>query len=216
MTIEKKMRKNPVVARSDMSAATVLKLMKDEKVAKVPVLDENGNLVGVITEKDILRANVQDRSGLSLLEMAYEVSNLPVARIMTTDVVSIGPKTSIEDTLRLMVTQELSFLPVLEGRKLVGIMSKSDMFKIMIELFGARHYGTRITFEVQDKIGTIARLSKALADNNISIISLCTLPTGDDPDLVSITLKVQGADEDTLVSLLSSLGVRIIDQGENN
>ncbi len=213
MTIERRMTKNPVVARTDMTCVETLNLMKSENVQKVPVLDGEGNLVGILTEKDILKASIPS-SRMSLLEMAYDVGNMPISQIMTKDVVSISPKTSIEEVARLMVTQDLSFLPVVEERKLVGLVSKSDMFKILMELFGARHYGTRISFVVFDKIGTIARISKVLEENNISIISFCTFSDAD-PKKVICTLKVEGADEKKLIELLEPLTAGFVDLGEN-
>ena len=212
MTIERKISKNPVVAYNDMTAVDALRLMRKENIAKVPVLDRKGNLVGVITEKDILKASLADEKNMSLLEMAYEVSNLTIDKLMTKDVITIGPNTSVEKAARLMITEDLSFLPVLEDQKLIGVLSRSDMFSILMDLFGARNYGTRITFEVDDKIGTLAKISKVLAENNISIISLCTLE--EEKGVYTLTLKVQGADSDLLESLISPFARSIITPGE--
>lgn len=212
MTIERKISKNPVVAYNDMTAVDALRLMRKENIAKVPVLDRKGNLVGVITEKDILKASLADEKNMSLLEMAYEVSNLTIDKLMTKEVITIGPNTSVEKAARLMITEDLSFLPVLEDQKLIGVLSRSDMFSILMDLFGARNYGTRITFEVDDKIGTLAKISKVLAENNISIISLCTLE--EEKGVYTLTLKVQGADSDLLESLISPFARSIITPGE--
>ncbi len=212
MTIERKISKNPVVAYNDMTAVDALRLMRRENIAKVPVLDRKGNLVGVITEKDILKASLTDEKNMSLLEMAYEVSNLTIDKLMTKEVITIGPNTSVEKAARLMITEDLSFLPVLEDQKLIGVLSRSDMFSILMDLFGARNYGTRITFEVDDKIGTLAKISKVLAENNISIISLCTLE--EEKGVYTLTLKVQGADSDLLESLISPFARSIITPGE--
>lgn len=212
MTIERKISKNPVVAYNDMTAVDALRLMRKENIAKVPVLDREGNLVGVITEKDILKASLADEKNMSLLEMAYEVSNLTIDKLMTKEVITIGPNTSVEKAARLMITEDLSFLPVLEDQKLIGVLSRSDMFSILMDLFGARNYGTRITFEVDDKIGTLAKISKVLAENNISIISLCTLE--EEKGVYTLTLKVQGADSDLLESLISPFARSIITPGE--
>ena len=101
MTIERKISKNPVVAYNDMTAVDALRLMRRENIAKVPVLDRKGNLVGVITEKDILKASLADEKNMSLLEMAYEVSNLTIDKLMTKEVITIGPNTSVEKAARL-------------------------------------------------------------------------------------------------------------------
>ena len=201
MTIERRMTRNPVTARIDMTAVEALTLMKSENVEKAPVLDADGNLVGVITEKEILSVTLHDDKDISLLEMAYRVSNLTLDKLISSDVVTISPDTDIEEVCRIMVTQHISFLPVVDGKKLVGLVSKSDMFKIMMELLGARSYGTRINFRVVDRIGTIADISKCLSEHNISIISLCTY-NDEDPSKVICTLKVHGATYEELKELL--------------
>ena len=200
MIIARRMTKHPVVANQHMSTLEALDLMKRKGVAKLPVLDDNMNLVGILTEKDILRASLPEVKELSLLEMAY-------------DVISITPDTGIEEAARIMVMQDLSFLPVVKDGKLEGVVSKSDMFKILMDLFGARVYGARITLALDDKVGMIAKISKILADNNLSIISFCNF-SDDESGKVICTLKVEGTDEKTLRKLLSPLTIAIVDEGE--
>ena len=161
MIIERRMTRNPVTATPDMSIAEASALMKQEKVHRLPVLDKDKKLVGIITEKDILYASPSPASSLSIHEMAYLLSKLTVKKLMSKNVVTINKDTTVEEAARMMVDQDLSSLPVLEGDKLIGIVTKSDMFKILLELFGARHFGVRVSFIVEDKPGTIAKISQA-------------------------------------------------------
>lgn len=213
MIIARRMTKHPVVANQHMSTLEALDLMKRKGVAKLPVLDDNMNLVGILTEKDILRASLPEVKELSLLEMAYQVGITSIESIMTRDVISITPDTGIEEAARIMVMQDLSFLPVVKDGKLEGVVSKSDMFKILMDLFGARVYGARITLALDDKVGMIAKISKILADNNLSIISFCNF-SDDESGKVICTLKVEGTDEKTMRKLLSPLTIAIVDEGE--
>ncbi|MFA6695823.1 MAG: CBS domain-containing protein, partial [Sphaerochaeta sp.] len=164
MIIERRMTRNPVTATPDMSIAEASTLMKQEKVHRLPVLDKEKRLVGIITEKDILYATPSPATSLSIHEMAYLLSKLTVKKLMSKNVVSITKDTTVEEAARMMVDQDLSSLPVLEGQQLIGIVTKSDMFKILLELFGARHFGVRLTFVVEDKPGTIAKISQVLSE----------------------------------------------------
>ena len=146
MIIARRMTRNPVTATPDMSIGEASDLMKREKVHRLPVLDKDKNLVGVITEKDILHASPSPASSLSIHEMAYLLSKLTVKKLMTKDPVTISEDTTVEEAARLMSDQDLSCLPVVNGTKLVGIVTKSDMFRILLELFGARHFGVRLSF----------------------------------------------------------------------
>ena len=179
MIIARRMTRNPVTATPEMSIGEASDLMKREKVHRLPVLDKDKNLVGVITEKDILHASPSPASSLS----------------------------------RLMSDQDLSCLPVVNGTKLVGIVTKSDMFRILLELFGARHYGVRLSFLVEDKPGTIARISAALADKGLDIISFGTF-AGTDPTNAICTIKVQGCTIEELVGIIKPYVSEILDVRE--
>ena len=210
MIIERRMTKNPVTINPEASVVEASELMKKEKVHRLPVLDRDKNLIGVISEKDILFATPSPASSLSIHEMAYLLSKLTVRKLMTKNPVTISRTTTVEEAARLMVDQNLSCLPVVEDGKLVGIVSKSDMFKILLELFGARHFGIRLSFLVDDKPGTIAAVSRVISDAGYDIISFGTF-MGTDPSNAICTIKVQGCTREALLELLSPLVKEILD-----
>lgn len=213
MIIERRMTRNPVTATPDMSVAEASALMKREKVHRLPVLDRDKKLVGIITEKDILYASPSPVSSLSIHEMAYLLSQLKVKKLMTRNVVTITKDTTVEEAARLMVDQDLSSLPVLEDGKLVGIVSKSDLFKILLELFGARHFGVRLSFLVEDKPGTIAEISGALARRGIDIIAFGTF-MGTDSTNAICSIKMQGISMADAVEIVKPFVIQILDVRE--
>lgn len=213
MIIERRMTRNPVTATPDMSIAEASTLMKQEKVHRLPVLDKEKHLVGIITEKDILYATPSPASSLSIHEMAYLLSKLTVKKLMSKNVVTITKDTTVEEAARMMVDQDLSSLPVLEGDKLIGIVTKSDMFKILLELFGARHFGVRVSFVVEDKPGTIAKISQALSEQGIDIITFGTF-MGTDPTNAICTIKVQGAPISKVVEIIKPFVSQLLDVRE--
>ncbi|HKL57707.1 MAG TPA: CBS domain-containing protein [Sphaerochaeta sp.] len=213
MIIERRMTRNPVTATPDMSISEASTLMKQEKVHRLPVLDKDKKLVGLLTEKDILYASPSPASSLSIHEMAYLLSKLTVKKLMSKNVVTINKDTTVEEAARMMVDQDLSCLPVLEGDKLIGIVSKSDMFKILLELFGARHFGIRVSFVVEDKPGTIAKISQALSEQNIDIITFGTF-MGTDPTNAICTIKVQGASISKVVEIIKPFVSQLLDVRE--
>ncbi|MDD3824306.1 MAG: CBS domain-containing protein [Sphaerochaetaceae bacterium] len=213
MIIERRMTRNPVTATPEMSVAEASALMKREKVHRLPVLDKDRKLVGIISEKDILYASPSPVSTLSIHEMAYLLSQLTVKKLMTRDVVTITKDTTVEEAARLMVDQDLSSLPVLEDGKLIGIVSKSDLFKILLELFGARHYGVRMSFLVEDKPGAIAQISNTLASNGVDIIAFGTFMGTDSTNAVC-TIKMQGITMTKAVDLIKPLVMEVLDVRE--
>lgn len=213
MIIERRMTRNPVTASPEMSVAEASALMKREKVHRLPVLDKDRKLVGIISEKDILYASPSPVSTLSIHEMAYLLSQLTVKKLMTRDVVTITKDTTVEEAARLMVDQDLSSLPVLEDGKLLGIISKSDLFKILLELFGARHFGVRMSFLVEDKPGAIAEISNVLSANGVDIIAFGTF-MGTDSSNAVCTIKMQGISMSQAVELVKPLVMEVLDVRE--
>ena len=129
---------------------------------------------------------------------------------MTKNPVTVSKDIPVEEAARIMVDQDLSCLPVVEDGRLVGIVSKSDLFKILIELFGARTKGARVSFLVDDKPGLIADISKDVANAGLDIISFGTF-MGTDPTNRICTVKVATDDTDKVLSILKPHVKAILD-----
>ncbi len=201
MLIAKRMKLNPATADPDMNITSAANLMKKEGVHRLPVLDKNKKLVGVISEKNILLAMPSPVTTLSAFEMDYMVGELKVRDVMQKNPVTITPDFAVEDAARLMIDNDLSCLPVLDGERLVGIVSKSDMFKLLLELFGARQFGTRVEFLVEDKPGVILAISRDFSESGCNIISMGTF-MGTDATTAICTMKVQGASAAQVAEIL--------------
>jgi len=213
MIIADRMKKNPATATPDMSISDASAKMKAEKVHRLPVLDDDKHLVGVISEKDILLAAPSPASTLSTYEINYLLSKLKVKNIMSRNPVTIKRDTTIEEAVRLMVENDLSCLPVMDSGYLVGIVSKSDLFKILLEMLGAKHKGIRVEALVEDKVGVVAGLSDQFTAAGINIISLGTLE-GPEPSLRVLTFKLENASENQVRAILEpvskSLDIRTV------
>jgi len=132
---------------------------------------------------------------------------------MSRNPVTITKDTTIEEAVRLMVENDLSCLPVMEDGYLAGIVSKSDLFKILLEMLGAKHPGIRVEALVEDKVGVVAGLSDKFTAAGINIISLGTLE-GPSADLRVLTFKLENATEKQVKEIMKpvakSLDVRTV------
>ena len=192
MIIADRMKKNPVTATPDMSIKEASEKMKQNKAHRLPVLDDDKHLVGIISEKDILLAAPSPASTLSAYEINYLLSKLTVKNIMSRNPLTITKETTIEEAVKLMVENDLSCLPVMEDGFLAGIVSKSDMFKILLEMLGDKHSGVRVEALVNDKVGVVAELAEKLREKGINIISWGTLD-GASAGTKVLTFKVENA-----------------------
>lgn len=214
MIIERKMTKNPVTCSPDLSIQDAQELMKKEHVHRLPVLDKNGKLVGVISEKDILKAAPSPASTLSAYETNYLLNKLTVKKIMSRNPVTITKDTTVEDAATIMIDQDLSCLPVLEEGKLIGIVSKSDLFKLLVETFGARMAGTTLTILVEDKKGILAEIIGKISAKQLDLIT-CSCFQGTKPTNRFIYLKVANVASSELVDIVKPYAIEVMDVKES-
>ena len=202
MTVSKNMTINPVTTTPDMGVFEAFELMKNEGVQRLPVLDNDGNLVGIISEKNITSA-AADRK-VSIVEFALLLSKIKVGDVMTKEVITVSVDDPVELAARKMSDNDISILPVVDHEgKLVGVVSRSDLFRLLLELFGTRHYGIRVTFRIKDQKGVIAKLAIALEKIGANIVSIGNLDG--DQGYSTIIMKINGVDENLIKDTLSPL-----------
>ena len=202
MTVSKNMTINPVTTTPDMGVFEAFELMKNEGVQRLPVLDNDGNLVGIISEKNITSA-AADRE-VSIVEFALLLSKIKVGDVMTKEVITVSVDDPVELAARKMSDNDISILPVVDNDgKLVGVVSRSDLFRLLLELFGSRHYGIRVTFRIKDQKGVIAKLAIALEKIGANIVSIGNLDS--DQGYSTIIMKINGVDESLIKDTLSPL-----------
>ncbi len=129
---------------------------------------------------------------------------------MTKNVITICEDCPLEEAARIMVDNKIGGLPVMRGDQLVGIITETDLFKIFLELLGARAQGTRFTLLVPDKQGMLATMAQEIAQLGGNIVALGTF-LGEDPTNRLITLKVQDVDKEVLWPRLEKLGIKLVD-----
>jgi len=211
------MSKNPITITEDTPVNRALKLMRDEKVRRLPVLSKKGELVGIISERDLLYASPSPVTSLSIHELHYLVSQITVGRVMTRDVITVSEYTPLEEAARIMADNKIGGLPVVRDgeapllrHRLVGIITESDLFKIFTEILGARDMGVRLSMLVPEQPGILADITRAIVDMGGNIISLGTF-LGEDPTNRLITVKVADVPEDKLVAEMKALALEIED-----
>jgi len=211
MLVHERMTHHPVTVYPDMPIAEALNLMREQNVRRFPVLDRSTKeLIGIVTEKELLYASPSPATSLSIHEINYLLSKLTVAKVMTVDLVTVQEDTPIEEAARLMVDNNISALPVLRGRTLVGIITETDLFKTFIELFAAREEGVRLTLLVPEKPGELLAIAQAIVEVSGNIISLGTFQ-GEDMSNRLLMIKVDGVPEQELVAKMQEIGAEIMD-----
>lgn len=210
MLVGKRMTKPVITVSPDLPIQEAMAQMRREKVRRFPVVNEKGHLVGIVSEKDLLNAAPSDATSLSVFEVNYLISKITVERVMTRDVITIDDDCPIEEAARIMADKKIGSLPVLSSGKLVGIITETDLFKLFLEMMGARKPGVRLTALVSDLPGKLFELTGVIRDLGGNLISVGTF-MGDDPTTINLTIKVSHVPLDVLQRSIEPMVQKLVD-----
>lgn len=127
------MTTSPVTIGPKTTVPEAHKLMKERGFRRLPVVDEHNRLIGIVTLSDLREAGPSSATTLSIFELNYLLAQLTVEKIMTRDVITVPADATIRDAARLMLKHEVGALPVMDNDKLVGIITESDIFRIIVQ-----------------------------------------------------------------------------------
>jgi len=125
MLVRERMSAPVVTVSRETDYQQALQLMQEKRLRRLPVVDRERRLVGIVAERDLLLAATR-----------YPRAGVDVGEFMATDIVSATPDMDIGAAARLMLEHRVGGLPVLEGGALVGIITESDIFRRFVEMQG--------------------------------------------------------------------------------
>ena len=209
MLVGERMSRPPITVTPELSIHDAVALFKKEHIRRAPVI-KGGKLLGIVSEKDLLNASPSPATTLSIWEMNYLLSKLTVGEVMTKKVITVNEDTPIEEAARIMADNKIGGVPVVNGARVVGIITETDLFKLFLELMGAREKGVRVTALIEDKPGTLARVTKAIAEAGGNFIAFGQF-VGEDVDSRVITFKVNGLGKDEVKKIISAIAKKVWD-----
>jgi acetoin utilization protein AcuB len=188
-----------------MVVSEIQRLMSNNKFRHLPIVDEAGQLVGLVTQRSLFSALRTDESDLSRFEVSYILAKIQAHHVMVEDVITIEENVPIEEAARIMADRRIGCLPVMREGELVGIITDNDLFNTMLNLLGARRSGLRLAVLQPDRVGEVARLTNAVAKKG-GYLSVCVGYYPEEvPDSWVSVLKVTNLSQDELVSIIDEL-----------
>lgn len=210
MLVKNRMSSPVISVEPDMPIMEALNLMRAKSIRRMPVVDKRGKLIGIVSDKDLLNASPSAATSLSVWEINYLVGKIKVENVMTRSVLTVNSQTPIEEAARIMVDNKIGGLPVMDGDQIIGVITESDLFKILLELMGARETAVRLTAVVPDVLGELGKLTHLVAQAGGSFIAFGQF-NGDDDDTRIVTIKVAGLSEAQLKEAIGPAVIEIID-----
>lgn len=205
MKVKNRMTANPVVASPYTSYNEAIRLMEKNDVQHLPIVTKNGELVGIVTHSDMLRAEPSRVITLSVYEIASLLEKVTLSQIMSSPVYVVEGSCSISNAANFMLEKEIGCLPVVKDGELVGIITDTDIFKTFVEVTGGGEAGMKMEVKMPDKKGELARLTQALYKARSYIVSLA-ITYDSSGDYWYADFKERGGDEEKIREELEKLG----------
>jgi acetoin utilization protein AcuB len=204
MRVKNRMTPNPIVANPKTNYNEALRLMQQNHIKHLPVVDAHGKLIGMVTQGDMLRAEPSPVTTLSVFEIASLLEKVTMDKIMSSPVYAVDETCSITNAANFMLTNEVDCLPVVRDRKLVGIITDTDIFKTFVEITGGTQSGSRIEARIPDQKGTLAPFVQALTDADSYIVSVA-VSHGEGGTYGHVDVKERGGNEEKIRAALEKL-----------
>ena len=209
MFVGERMSRPVISVAPETPVHDALAMFKKEHIRRAPVI-KDGKLLGIVTENDLQNASTSPATTLSVWEMNYLISKVTVKQVMSKKVKIIDVDTPIEEAARIMTDSSIGGMPVTRDGKIVGMITETDLFKVFLELMGAREKGVRVSALVEDKPGQLVKVSKAITEAGGNFISFGMF-SGPDTSTKLLTFKVAGMKKEDVKKVLDKVVKKFVD-----
>jgi len=174
MLVKNWMSKPAITIDADASMHDAIKLLKNHNIKMLPVM-EKGNLVGIVTDRDIKRASASDATSLEIHELLYLISKIKIREVMTKNPITVPQDYTVEETAEILLKHNISGVPVVDQfSDVIGTITQNDIFRILISLTGAEKRGIQFGVEVEDRPGSIKEVTDIIREYGGRMASILT------------------------------------------
>ncbi|HKM00537.1 MAG: CBS domain-containing protein [Tissierellia bacterium] len=205
MYVRNRMTKNPYTIAYDAPITDAVALLREKGLKRLPVVDGE-KVVGILTQSDIHKVSPTKATSLSIFEINYLLSKLTVKDAMAKKAITIEVDSLLEEAAVIMRENRIGTLPVVDGGKLVGIITESDIFDAFIDLLGFKDNGSRITIEAKDVPGAMADIAEIFKSLGVNITHIAVFNGQGFRDVV---IRSEALDTAGLEKKLSEQGYKV-------
>ena len=202
------------------SMEEAMRLMKEKEVQMLPVM-KGGKLVGIITDRDLKKASASDATTLEVHELIYLISKIKIKNIMTRDPITIPYNYTVEEAAEILLHNKISGAPVVDDEeRIIGTISKEEIFRVLISLTGIEKRGVEFAFEVEDRSGSIREVADVIRKYGGRMASILTAYEGVPKGYRNVYIRMYNVDRPKLPQLRRELAetatvLYMVDHREN-
>ena len=171
-TVGECMSPNVVSVRAGDSLRSITVIVQIRKLRHLPVIDDDGQLIGIVTDRDIKRALPSPLSPSAAEEYDEIVDNTTIDRVMTREPFTVSSGSSLFETALRMSQRKIGGMPVVDNGQLVGIITATDILRTFIDMMGILTSTSRIDVVVGDKPGGLKKALQIINDKGADIINV--------------------------------------------
>jgi len=215
MYVKNIMTTDVVTIFKDASVDLAFQTMVEKGCKQLPVVDK-GQLIGAVTEQLLADVTPSKATTLSMYELNYLLSKTKVRDIMVSDMPVGTPDMLIEEAVVQMKNNNVDSLPIVEGKKLVGIITRTDILESFLELTGINDTGTRISLKTKNETGILANIANIIKEHNINIIHVTNYNHIGEHDDNEIVIRLASLDTADVVESLKNAGYEVLNIRTNS
>jgi len=205
MLVRDWMKINVITIDADASMDTAIRLFKEHNIGMLPVMRE-GELVGIVTELDIKRYSASEATSLDIHELIYLISKIKVRDIMSRKPITVRSDYTVEETAEILLKERISGVPVLNDQgKIAGIITKSDLFKVIISMSGLSKRGIQFAVKVFNKAGAVQEIIDIFRKYGGRIMNVLVSMESGDEKYLNAYLRMYGIDRNRFSLLKEEL-----------
>lgn len=207
MIIKEWMTRDVITVYPETSMMRAAKLMKEKGIRRLPVVDEKGKVLGMLSDRDVKEASPSKATTLDVHELYYLLSEIKVKNIMTPNPITIRETDTVVKCAAIMHDKKISGIPVLnDANELVGIMTQNEVYRVLLSITGIYHGGIQLGLKLSDQRGTLKEVLDCMRGHKARVISVLTSYDNVEEGFRQVFIRIMDMDKSVLNELQKELG----------
>ena len=210
MKVKHWMTINPITVKPNLPLLDAARLMKEHQIRRLPVVDK-GQVVGMLTHRNILEASPSAATTLSVHELNYLLDKLTVQDVMRKNPVCISPEDSVLDVVLMGHEKGIGAFPVVDNGRLVGIATEAEIYRAFVGLLGSQSEDKIIFLEnlqLTERIGALSRIAGIIEGHNVPVLSMYSMPQRRNPGY-RLYIRIRTKDVAPIMADLAANGYKV-------